>query len=79
MFTSTQDSESSNKAKKDKKKKQHNNKRDSTISTTGVNVVKVGGREKRMRKKDVNEVMYFNCNIRRHFVNKCPEFQKSKN
>ena len=70
------DSEPSDKARKDKKKKQHKAKRDS-IPATGVNKATVG--DQRMKKKDISEISYYNCNKKGYYSNKCPEPRKSKN
>ena len=80
--TPAQDFEPSNKARKDKKKKYYRDKRDSrefkdsTTLAFGVNAAKVGGKKKK-NKKDVSEVKYFNCNKKKHYVNKCPEPPKN--
>lgn len=77
MSTSTQDFKPFDKAKKDKKKKQYKNKKNSrdfkdfTNPVTRVNIVEVG--DKKIRKKDVNEITYFNYNKKEYFAIKCPE------
>ena len=75
VLTSTQNSEPSDKARKDKKKKQHKAKRDSTPAT-GVNKAKVGDHR---AKKDISEILCYNCNKKGHYSNKCPKPRKSKN
>ena len=75
MPASTQDSKPSNKARKNKKRKQHKNKQDSTSLITGVNKIEVGGK----KKKDVSEIIYYNCNKKGDHATKYLEPQKSKN
>ena len=80
-LASTQESELSDKTRKDKKKKQHKEKRNSkefAIPATGINIVKVGDKKRKM-KKNKSEVIYFNCNKKEYYANKCQEFWKSKN
>ena len=55
-----QDCKPSNKAWKDRKKKQHKDKRDSTNPAIAVNVAEVNN--KKRKKKDVSEIMYYNGN-----------------
>ena len=59
VSTSTQDSKSFNKARKNKKKKKYKAKRDFT-SAIKVNKVEFGNYKR--KKKDVSEIMYYNCN-----------------
>ena len=77
MPTSTQDFEPSDKARKDKKKKQHKDKRDSINPATGVNKAEVG--DHRKRTKDISDIMYYSCNKKKHYLNKCLEPQKPEN
>ena len=77
MSTFTQDSEPFDKTKKDKKKKQQKNKRDSTNPATRVNETKVG--DKKKKKKDVSEIIYYNCDKKRYYVTKYSKLWKSKN
>ena len=64
MSTSTQDFESSHKARKDKKKKHHKDKKDfeetkdSSTPATRVNKAEIDGR----KKEDVDEITCYNCN-----------------
>ena len=79
---SVQDSEPSNKAKKDKKKKHHWDKKDSrkpkdsTIPASEINAAEVKDKKKR-NKKDVSKITYFNCNKKKHYLNKSPEPPKN--
>ena len=75
--TFTQDFELFDKVRKDKKKKQHKAKRDFTNPAIGINKVKIGNYKK--RKKNINEIIYYNCNKKGHYLDKCPEPWKSKN
>ena len=77
MPASTKNSEIFDKAKKNKKGKQHKNKQDFTNLAIGVNMTKVG--DKKKRKKDVSEIICYNCNKKKHYITKCLESQKSKN
>ena len=82
--TSIQDSEPSNKAMKDKKKKHHRDKRnskepkDSTTPASRVNAAEVRSK-RRKNKKDLSEIMCYNCNKKGHFVNKYLEPRQTKN
>ena len=82
VSTPAQDSKPFNKAKKDKKKKQYRDKknfrepRDFTILAFGVNAAKVKGKKKK-NKKNVSEIMYFNCNKKEYYVNRCSEQLKN--
>ena len=77
------DPESFNKARKDKKKKQHRDKRDSRESkdtpASGVNVIKVGDKKRRRKKRDPREVTCYNCNELDHYADSCPGLWKSNN
>ena len=77
MLTSTQDSKPSSKAKKDKKEKQYKAKQNSTNPATKIKKVEVS--DHRKRKKDINKIMYYNCNKRRYYLDKGPKSQKLKN
>ena len=88
MSTPAQDSEPSDKSKKDKKKKYYRDKKDpkksredSITPAYGVKAAEVGGSGKtsRRNKKDLSGVMYYNCNKKRYFADKCQEPRKSKN
>lgn len=47
-----------------------------TTLATGINTVKVG--DKKKKKTNINKTLYYNYNKKRHYANKCPEFQKPK-
>ena len=80
--TPIQDSEPSNKARKDKKKRYQDKRgsrepKDSNTPASKVNAAEVGGKGRRRNKKDVSHITYFNCNKKRHYLNKCPEPPKN--
>ena len=83
VSASTQDFEPSNKVKKDKKKKYWQGKRDSkkpkdsTNPAFGVNAAEVRSKGRRRKKKDVSEIICFNCNKKRHYSNNSPEPPKN--
>lgn len=66
------------------KKKQHKDKRDfreprdSTSPTAKVNMAKVGNK-KRKNKRDISEIMYYNCNKEGHYSDKSAEPRRLKN
>lgn len=65
MSTSAQDFFSNKeKSKKNKKKKQHKDKWDFTIPAIKINKAEVSGK----KKKDVSEIIYYNCNKKRQYV-----------
>ena len=64
ISNSIQDSKSFDKARKDKKKKQQKYERDFTNLAIKVNVAEVDNRKK--KKKDVSEIIYYNFNKKRH-------------
>lgn len=66
--SSTPDSKPSDKSRKDKKKKQQKNQWDFTIPATEVNAAEIG--DKKKKKKDVNEITYYNCNKKKHYLTK---------
>ena len=52
--------------------------KDSTTPASGVNVVEVGeDGQRRKNKKNISEVTCYNCNMKEHFWNKCPEPPKN--
>lgn len=69
VFTFNEDCKSSDKVKKDKKKKQHKKKWDSINLATGVNTAEVN--DKKRKKKDISEIIYYNYNKKRHYATKC--------
>ena len=80
VFTSTQDFEPFDKVKKEKKKKQHKVKEDSNISATGINVAEAGNKKRnKKKKKDISEIIYYNCNKNRHNSDLYLEPQKFQN
>ena len=70
VFISAQDFlTNKNKSKRDKKRKQHKNKRDFTTLAFGINMAEVRDKKRRKKKKrDINEIMYYNYNKMRYYV-----------
>ena len=78
MPTSTQNSESSDKARKNKKKKQHKAKQEGSTLATGVNIAQTGElRQKKKKLWDLSIVTCFNCDKKDHYANTCPNQPKN--
>lgn len=77
MSISAQNFKSSDEGKNDKKKKQQKNKQDSTNLATGINAIKTDNIK--MKKKNVNKIMCYNCDKKKHYTIKYLKPQKPKN
>ena len=75
ILTSIKDSKPFDKARKDKKKKQHKAKQDLTLAPE-VNKAEVGDHKK--WKKDVSEIIYYNCRKKKTLFGQLPKALKVK-
>ncbi len=73
-----QENKAFEKVKKDKKQKSHRAKRDRQKDSTSASRTNTTPTKKKIQKRDISEITYYNCNKKSHYVSDCTEPKAKK-